>query len=55
MAKNPDPIETFIADWAITGGSELANTQSFLNGLCTLIDVEPPQGSQPDDTYGHLE
>ncbi len=40
---------SFIADWAATGGSELANTQSFVNGLCALIGVEPPRGSQTDD------
>jgi hypothetical protein len=42
-------IEQFIAQWRCTGGSELANTQSFINGLCRLIEVEPPQGSRTDD------
>ncbi|MXO94762.1 class I SAM-dependent DNA methyltransferase [Erythrobacter arachoides] len=42
-------IEGFIARWAQTGGSELANTQSFINGLCRLIGVEPPHGSMADD------
>lgn len=41
--------ERFIADWRDTGGSELANTQSFFNGLCQLIGVGPPQGSRADD------
>jgi hypothetical protein len=45
-----DQIESFIADWAVTGGSELANTQSFVNGLAALIGVDRPKGSQPDDT-----
>ena len=44
-----DQIEFFIADWVVTGGSELANTQSFVNGLAALIGVDPPKGSQPDD------
>jgi hypothetical protein len=44
-----DKLESFIADWAITGGSELANTQSFVNGLAALIGVDPPKGSQSDD------
>jgi hypothetical protein len=44
-----DKLESFIADWAITGGSELANTQSFVNGLAALIGVDPPKGSQTDD------
>lgn len=43
-------IEQFIAEWAITGGSELANTQSFVNGLCALLGVPAPHGSQTDDT-----
>ena len=42
-------VEQFIAQWRVTGGSELANTQSFINGLCRLIGVEPPRGSRTDD------
>ena len=42
-------VERFIAEWRDTGGSELANTQSFINGLCRLIGVEPPRGSRTDD------
>ncbi|WP_174278341.1 class I SAM-dependent DNA methyltransferase [Sphingomonas bacterium] len=42
-------VEHFIAQWRDTGGSELANTQSFINGLCRLIGVEPPRGSRTDD------
>jgi hypothetical protein len=45
----PSDVERFIAHWRDTGGSELANTQSFLNGLCRLIGVEPPHGSRTDD------
>jgi len=44
-------IETFIAHWRDTGGSELANTQSFINGLCHLIGVAPPNGSRTDDAH----
>ena len=47
--SDSDRINSFIADWAVTGGSELANTQSFVNGLCALIGVDPPRGSQTDD------
>jgi hypothetical protein len=46
-----DPTDSFIAEWALTGGSELANTQSFVNGLCSLIGVDPPQGSRTDDSH----
>jgi hypothetical protein len=49
MGDNPD-VERFIAQWRDTGGSELANTQSFINGLCQLIGIEPPHGSRTDDS-----
>ena len=45
----PSAADTFIAHWRDTGGSELANTQSFINGLCALIGVGPPHGSRTDD------
>lgn len=51
MTVAADPIENFIAEWALTGGSELANTQSFVNGLCALIGIDPPKGSRTDDTH----
>ena len=47
----PSAADTFIAHWRDTGGSELANTQSFINGLCTLIGVVPPHGSRTDDAH----
>ena len=43
-------MEEFIAAWRDTGGSELANTQSFVNGLCDLIGVPTTDGSKADDT-----
>jgi hypothetical protein len=46
---HPDPVEAFIAAWRDTGGSELANTQSFVNGLCAVLGASPPQGSRTDD------
>ena len=48
---DPAEIETFIAAWRDTGGSELANTQSFLNGLCRLLGVDEPAGSRTDDVH----
>jgi len=48
MTATPE-IADFIANWRSTGGSELANTQSFINGLCTLIGVPVPHGSKADD------
>ena len=44
-------VEQFIAQWRHTGGSELANTQSFINGLCKIIGVAPPHGSRTDDAH----
>ena len=49
MDKSAEKAEQFIAAWRDTGGSELANTQSFVNGLCDLIGVPAPDGSKPDD------
>lgn len=49
MGETTDKVEEFIAAWRDTGGSELANTQSFVNGLCDLIGVPTPNGSKTDD------
>jgi len=49
--REPAEIEKFIADWRDTGGSELANTQSFINGLCRLLGVDEPTGSRTDDAH----
>ncbi|MDM7929829.1 class I SAM-dependent DNA methyltransferase [Blastomonas fulva] len=50
-ASTQHQIEAFIAQWRDTGGSELANTQSFINGLCALIGVPAPDGSRTDDAH----
>ena len=49
--REPADIEKFIADWRDTGGSELANTQSFIKGLCQLLGVDAPAGSRTDDVH----
>ena len=49
--RDPADIDKFIADWRDTGGSELANTQSFINGLCYLLGVDAPAGSRTDDAH----
>jgi hypothetical protein len=49
--STPPEIEKFIAQWRGTGGSELANTQSFINGLCHLLGVDAPAGSRTDDVH----
>lgn len=51
MTAAADAVDAFVAEWAPTGGSELANTQSFVNGLCALIGVDPPRGSRSDDAH----
>lgn len=50
-ATHESQVEAFIEQWRHTGGSELANTQSFINGLCQLIGVDPPAGSRADDVH----
>ncbi len=46
-------IDAFITRWRETGGSELANTQSFINDLCHLLEVEAPAGSRADDALNN--
>lgn len=50
-ASTQQQVDAFIAQWRDTGGSELANTQSFINGLCALIGVPAPDGSRTDDAH----
>lgn len=49
MLASDANIDAFIEHWRATGGSELANTQSFINGLCAVIGVAAPDGSHADD------
>ena len=42
-------VDAFIAAWRDTRGSERANTQSFVNGLCDILGVPSPDGSRADD------
>ena len=43
---DPQAIETFIARWEKSGGSELANFQTFAGELCGLLGVERPEPSR---------
>ena len=45
------PIQ-FIAKWAKASGSERANYQLFIAGLCDLIGVEQPDPAR-EDTRGN--
>ena len=44
--------EKFIADWRDTGGSQPANTLSFINRLCQLPGVDAPAGSRTSAARG---
>ena len=43
------PID-FISRWKDSGGAELANSQSFLKELCTLLEVPHPEPTQSDES-----
>jgi hypothetical protein len=51
MEASTQDIEQFITTWRDTGGSELANTPSFINGLCHILGVDAPAGSRTDDAH----
>lgn len=53
MGECSASVDAFIEQWRRTGGSELANTHSFINGLCHVIGVEPPAGSRSDDGHNN--
>ena len=48
---NSDHATPFIARWQPSGGKELANYQSFLIELCTLLGVAPPEPTTTDDRH----
>jgi len=48
---NRDIAVTFIARWQPSGGKELANYQSFLIELCSLLGVSPPDPTTTDDRH----
>lgn len=46
---DPHAIEAFIARWEKSGGSEMANFQTFANELCDLLGVKRPEPSQAEN------
>lgn len=46
MAGEQEIIDNFIAEWALPGGSEPANKQSFVYGLSALIGLDAPNSQQ---------
>ena len=45
----PPEVEQFIERWAVSGGSERANYQTFLAELCDVLDVPRPDPARPDN------
>lgn len=43
--------QQFIDRWKDSGGAELANSQSFLKELCSLLDVPQPEPTQADESH----
>lgn len=43
-------VDEFLDKWLDSGGSERANTQLFLNDLCSLLDVPPPRPARAHDS-----
>lgn len=43
----------FIDRWKESGGAEMANSQTFLNELCTLLDIPHPAPTLPDESKNH--
>ncbi len=41
----------FIHRWQNSGGAELANAQSFLKELCTLLNVPQPEPTEADESH----
>jgi hypothetical protein len=49
MTSNDFPaLDAFIARWSAATGSERANYQLFLTGLCDLLEVSPPEPARED-------
>lgn len=46
-----EDVEKFIERWKLSGGSEMATSQSFLNELTILLDVELPKVSDADGQF----
>jgi hypothetical protein len=45
----PPDISAFLHRWSASGAAERANSQSFINDLCGVLGVEPPQPKTPDE------
>lgn len=47
-ARDPDPVNAFITHWSNATGSERANYQLFLTGLCQLLEAPQPHPARDD-------
>ena len=45
-----DAVETFIARWQHTTGTEKANYQLFLSELCALLELPSPDPASKDNS-----
>jgi hypothetical protein len=52
QSLTPD-IESFIERWRAAGGSERANYQEFVRGLCAILGVDPPGPQTGDEARDH--
>ena len=43
---DPTAVDDFISRWKESGGSEIANFQPFVIGLCALLDLDAPDPSE---------
>jgi hypothetical protein len=48
MSKKHTVLPPFISRWLESGGSEQANSQSFLGELCTFLGVPTPDPAGPN-------
>ena len=46
-------IDAFIDRWEKSGGSELANFQTFAGDLCRLLRLPEPEPSLPENEYNN--
>ena len=48
MPDNKNKIDSFIQRWRAVTGSERANYQLFITGLCELLELPPPEPAHED-------
>lgn len=46
-------VSEFVARWAVSGGGEIANSQSFIKELCDLLDLPQPDPSTEKNSHNN--